>query len=179
MDFLFSGHYSQSDGFANGRFDDDDPAVNHNIILKGFKGPDIVWHHMLCAFQLGLPSDRDYFQKKFGLQHPVNSADEVPILNEQQKRFAQLEFIALAANMIKETGAMGQAEEQDPRCYCNHQGGAANPCCPNDFGNNPACYTTTDSSNQIIPQEEMDRGLTIFATCCSYHGRGKYKSDSH
>lgn len=114
MDEILSVYYSQSDGFANGRYDTDDTSVNDNTILKGFKGPDHVWFHMLCAFQLGVPSDRDVFQRDFGLKESVYSASEVPYpLNEDQKRFAQLEFIALCANMIKETGAFGQAEEQN------------------------------------------------------------------
>lgn len=110
MDLIFSVQYSQSDGFANARYDNDDPSVNQNTILKGFKGPDHVWKNMLCAFQLGVPSDPDYFQKHFGLRQSVTSSSGVPYpLSEDQRRFAQLEFIAMAANMIKETGAMGQA----------------------------------------------------------------------
>lgn len=48
----------------------------------------------------------------------------------------------------------------------------ANPCCPNEWGNNPPCWTSTNSSNPIIPPEELKRGTTTSATCCSYHGRG-------
>lgn len=173
MDYLFSVHYSQSDGFANARFDDDDPTVNENTIQKGRQGPGLVWSHMLCAFQLGFPTDPDFFQKSFGLRNSVDRASSIPSpLPEDDIKLAKLEFAALAANMIKETGAMGQAEEQDPRCYCNYQGGAANPCCPNEWGNNPPCATTTNSTHPNISPEEMKRGTTTAATCCSYHGRG-------
>lgn len=110
MDFLFSVHYSQSDGFANARYDSDDPSVNENSILAGARGPMHVWSNMLCAFQRGFPKDPDFFQKSFGLLDPVNSASEVPKpLSDEQKKFAKLEFASLASNMIKETGALGQA----------------------------------------------------------------------
>lgn len=119
MDFLFSVHYSQSDGFANARWDEDDPSVNENTILKGSKGPKYMWENMLCAFQLGVIDDPDIFQKDFGLRKTVKSAEDVPYpLSEEEKQFAMLEFIALGANMIKETGAMGQAVSSNSSDFC-------------------------------------------------------------
>lgn len=170
MDMLFSIHFSQSDGFSNSRYDNfTDLSANKVNVDFGSKGPLHVWESMMCAYKLGIPEDPEKFQRYFGRQ--VQSSSKDP-LTEEEKKFAKMEFIAFAANIIKETGALSQSEEQDPRCYCNNDGGSNNKCCPNEWGNNPACPSIGDSQNTHISAEQMAFGTTPLAQCCSYHGRG-------
>lgn len=170
MDMLFSIHYSQSDGFSNKRYDNfSDLSANKVNVDFGSKGPKHVWESMMCAYKLGIPEDPKKFQKYFGRMVQQDTDKE---LTEEEKKFAKLEFIAFAANIIKETGALSQSEEQDPRCYCNNEGGSGNKCCPNEWGNNAACPSIGDSENSKITAEQMAFGTTPLAKCCSYHGRG-------